>query len=222
MTTPKIPVQNHDLLEEALTHRSFLNENRLFTRHNERLEFLGDAVLELAVSEFLYHRFPKQPEGDLTAYRAALVRTTTLGKIATELGLGTKLRLSKGEELSGGRTNPSLLANTFEAVLGALYLDQGYEIVVKFLGDHLFPKIDHIISNNLFKDYKSTLQEQVQSDGYLSPEYTVISETGPDHNKEFTVAVNINGQSISSGTGKSKQTAQQEAARLALEKLSGS
>ena len=219
MTPPPLNLKNSVLLTEALTHRSYLNENHSTSRHNERLEFLGDAVLELAVSEFLFHRFPNQPEGDLTAYRAALVRTTTLASIATKLKLGISLRLSKGEELSGGRTNPSLLANTFEAILGALYLDQGYLPVVAFLQDHLFPQIDTIIKHHLFKDYKSTLQEQVQAEGYPSPEYVVVSETGPDHNKEFTVAVKIKDQNFATGTGKSKQLAQQAAARLALENL---
>jgi ribonuclease III len=215
-----IPVKNPTLLEEALTHRSFLNENKLAQHHNERLEFLGDAVLELAVSEYLFAEFPDKPEGDLTAYRAALVRTTSLAETAATLGLGDNLKMSKGEELSGGRSNPSLLANTFEAILGALYLDRGYSEVVSFLAEHLFPKLTTIIRTKAFKDYKSSLQEIVQAQGHPSPEYIVLSEAGPDHDKSFTVAVKIAGKIVTHGTGKSKQTAQQMAARDALEKWS--
>lgn len=214
-----LPIKNLSLLTEALTHRSFLNENYSQNQHNERLEYLGDAVLELAVSEFLFQRFPDQPEGDLTAYRAALVKTTSLAEVATTLELGQHLQMSRGEELSGGKTNPTLLANTFEAVLGALYLDQGYPAVVTFLKTHLFPKIDQIIEHKLFKDFKSSLQELVQSQGYNSPEYTVLNEAGPDHNKLFTVAVKIGGKISAHGSGKSKQAAQQAAASHALEKL---
>lgn len=220
MTT--LPVNNSALLNEALTHRSYLNENRTGGNHNERLEFLGDAVLELAVSEFLYQKFPDVPEGDLTAYRAALVRTTSLAEVAAKLNLGTVLKMSKGEELSGGRQNPTLLANTFEAILGALYLDQGYSSVTEFLNQELFPKIENIIANKLFKDYKSSLQENVQARGFSSPEYSVLSESGPDHDKSFTVAVKIGGKISAHGSGKSKQAAQQAAAKGALEKLSNS
>jgi ribonuclease-3 len=217
-----IPIKKTKLLSEALTHRSYLNENKTVTQHNERLEFLGDAVLELAVSKFLFDEFPDRPEGDLTAFRAALVKTTTLAQVAQELKLGEKLRLSKGEELSGGRTNRSLLANTVEAVIGAIYLDQNIDEVKKFLQDHLFPKLDDIIKLKLFKDHKSALQEIVQAQGHDSPDYQVISEAGPDHDKEFTISVNVNGDALASGTGKSKQSAQQEAARKALEKFTES
>jgi ribonuclease III len=210
--------KNPALLEEALTHRSFLNENRSTHNHNERLEFLGDAVLELAVSEYLFAQFPDKPEGDLTAYRAALVRTTSLSETAAKLELGNQLKMSKGEEISGGRSNPSLLANTLEAILGALYLDQGYPAVVTFLETHLFPKLAEIIETKSFKDYKSSLQEIVQAQGQPSPEYSVLSESGPDHNKSFTVAVKIGGKIVAHGSGKSKQMAQQSAASEALEK----
>lgn len=219
MTANVLPIKNQVLLEEALTHRSYLNENHSALHHNERLEYLGDAVLELAVSEFLFNRFPESPEGELTAFRASLVRTTTLANLASTLDLGTLLHLSKGEELTGGRTNPSLLANTFEAIIGALYLDQGFAAVKSFLTLHLFPELDNIIDKKLFKDYKSTLQELVQSQGKPSPEYVVISEAGPDHNKEFVIGVSISGKVLAQGKGRSKQTAQQEAARLALEML---
>ncbi len=217
--TSTLPHKNQELLATALTHRSYLNENKQVGDHNERLEFLGDAVLELSVSEFLYHRYPDSPEGDLTAYRAALVRTTSLADAAKRLGLGEQLRLSKGEFASGGHANPSLLANTFESVLGALYLDLGLEAVKTFLEAHLFPQIDTVIQKKLFKDYKSSLQEHVQSLGFDSPTYTVLEEHGPDHNKEFKVAVVVNGTATGEGWGRSKQAAQQTAAQCALEKL---
>lgn len=205
------------LLETALTHRSALNEKlSRATESNERLEYLGDAVLELAASVFLYQRFPTQPEGELTAYRSALVRTTTLAEVAKELNLGEKLFMSKGEEVGGGRQNESLLANTFEALLGAIYLDLGYDAVVEFLTAHLYPKFDQIYDQGLFKDAKSTLQETVQALNSNTPEYKVINEVGPDHNKVFTVAVIINGKQVAVGEGKSKQLAQQAAAQKAL------
>ncbi|OGV96404.1 ribonuclease III [Microgenomates group bacterium RBG_16_45_19] len=218
MTPLSLLIKQPTLLTEALTHRSYLNEHPRVTRHNERLEFLGDAVLELGVSQFLYDKFPQKKEGDLTTLRAALVRTSTLAEVALNLNLGTQLRLSKGEEVTGGRTNPSLLANTLEAVIGALYLDQGYTAVVDFLSQHLFPKIDVIIDQKLFKDYKSHLQETVQAKGSASPSYTVVATSGPDHDKIFTVAVIIDGREVATGQGKSKQLAQQAAARHALEK----
>ena len=213
-----LPIKNDELKKLALTHRSYLNENRSINAHNERLEYLGDAVLELAVSEYLYDKFPLKPEGDLTAYRASLVKTTTLATLAKDISLGEKLMLSKGEEMSGGRTNRSLLANTVEAVIGAIYLDQGYKTVKDFLSSVLFPKLDEIIELGLVKDHKSALQEYVQSIGFDSPDYKVTNESGPDHEKEFTIAVYIGGEEKASGSGKSKQNAQQEAALHALEK----
>ncbi len=217
-----LPLNNSDLKDKAFTHRSYLNEHPEIKEHNERLEFLGDAVLELATSEFLFKKYPSQPEGDLTAYRASLVKTTTLAETATKLGFGEQLKLSKGEELSGGRKNTSLLADTFEAVVGAIYLDQGFEVVVSFLEKHIFSQIDYILSHNLHKDFKSSLQEYVQSKGFNSPEYTVSNESGPDHNKTFNISVAINGEEIATGTGKSKQEAQQNAAKHALEKYKAS
>ena len=211
--------KNPQLLETALTHRSYLNENRSVKEHNERLEYLGDAVIELAVSAFLYHTYSDKPEGDLTAIRSALVRTETLASVSKTLDFGKTLRMSKGEIASGGRENVALLANTFEAVIGALYLDQGYEKVVSFLQDNLYPKVEEIVAKNLYKDFKSTLQEMVQSNGKTTPEYEVVSQIGPDHDKLFTVGVKIDGQLIAQGTGKSKQIAQQQAAANALEKL---
>ncbi|MBP9700241.1 ribonuclease III [Candidatus Woesebacteria bacterium] len=214
-----LPVfQSEDLYQTALVHRSFLNETDS-TESNERLEFLGDAVLELATTQFLYAAYPNANEGVMTSYRAALVKTVTLAQVAKELGLDQELKMSKGEERSGGRENPSLLADTFEAVLGALYLDQGFDVCVTFLQDALFPRFDQILKDETYKDYKTTLQELVQAQGKSTPIYVTVNETGPDHLKTFTVEVRIDGEAIGSGVGKSKQDASQEAAKLALEKL---
>ncbi|MFC1653220.1 ribonuclease III [Patescibacteria group bacterium] len=214
-----IPIKNKSLLETALTHRSYLNENRSVKEHNERLEYLGDAVVELAVSEFLFEKYPKRPEGELTAIRSAMVRTETLAKVAERLDFGLSLRMSKGEAASGGRSNTALLANTFEAVIGAMYLDQGFQKVIDFLKENLFPEADEIVENGSFKDFKSTLQEVVQAEGKSTPEYQVVSEKGPDHDKIFTVMVKVEKQELATGKGKSKQSAQQQAAARALEKL---
>lgn len=210
---------NQELLTTALTHRSALNEdNSQSPVSNERLEFLGDAVLELAATEFLYNQFPDTQEGLLTAYRSALVKTSTLAQIATDLDLGEKLHMSKGEEATGGRTNASLLADTMEAVIGALYLDQGYDTVKEFLSQVLFVEVEDILENKLYKDAKSHLQEVVQARGSATPIYQVVSETGPDHDKEFTINVLVEGQVVGSGTGSSKQRAQRAAARKALKR----
>ncbi|MBP7768381.1 ribonuclease III [Candidatus Woesebacteria bacterium] len=213
--------KNPQLLNLALTHRSALNEkNAGSVESNERLEFLGDAVLEVVATEFLFHKFPKEPEGTLTAYRSALVKTTSLATVATTLGLGEQLKMSKGEETTGGRTNPSLLADTLEAVIGALYLDQGSTAVTTFLHEHLFTSLDTILEQRLYKDPKSELQEYVQALGDETPLYEVVSESGPDHSKEFTVAVTVNKKVIGQGSGKSKQQAQQAAAQEALQRFS--
>lgn len=215
-----IPVTNEKLLQKAFTHRSYLNESgEEFNESNERLEYLGDAVLELAVSEFLFSKYPDKPEGELTSLRAALVKTTTLAEVASVLELGNQLMMSRGEEQTGGRTNKSLLANTFEAIIGAIYLDSGFDTVVEFLKTHLFVRIDDIVKNNLHRDYKSTFQERVQSDSHPTPTYTVITESGPDHDKTFEVALFVGTTQIAQGSGKSKQAAQQQAARKGLEKL---
>ncbi|MBP7774579.1 ribonuclease III [Candidatus Woesebacteria bacterium] len=209
----------HDtqLFITALTHRSALNEKDTESSiSNERLEFLGDAVLELAATKFLYTRFPEEQEGVLTAYRSALVKTTSLAALAEKLGLGEQLKMSKGEEATGGRVNPSLLADTFEAVVGALYLDQGFEVAEAFLAEQLFVTVDTILKERLYKDPKSELQERVQGMGKETPTYSVLAENGPDHNKEFTVAVSVNGTVVAQGMGKSKQQAQQAAAQEAL------
>jgi ribonuclease III len=186
---------------------------------NERLEFLGDAVLELLTTRFLFDKLPSEPEGILTAYRSAFVKTTSLAELATRLGLGEQLLMSKGEEATGGRTNEGLLADTTEAVIGALYLDQDLEAVDKFLQQYLFPNFDKIKELKLYKDDKSQLQEIVQGQGAGTPQYQVTNESGPDHDKEFTVQVSINGQISGTGSGRSKQHAQQAAATAALEKI---
>ncbi len=219
--TQKFPTfTKKSLLITALTHRSALNENVSTSKEsNERLEFLGDAVLELCTTEFLYNLLPDTPEGELTAFRSALVKTTTLAKVALQLNLGKKLMMSKGEEQTGGRTNASLLANTFEAVIGALYLDQGYNAVYLFLEKNLFPYFEHIKKHNLHKDYKSKLQEVVQSKGQPTPTYKVIKEQGPDHEKTFTVAVYVAEEKQAEAEGTSKQRAEQAAAKLTLEKI---
>lgn len=206
-----------ELLQTALIHRSFLNESNT-SASNERLEFLGDAVLELIVSEFLFQTLPEAPEGILTAARAAIVRTESLAQIAVQLKLGDFLNLSHGEEKSGGRTNVSLLANTFEAVLGAIYLDGGLSVCQQYLQTHLVPYAQTAIQGNL-KDPKSTLQEKVQELGYPSPTYETVSQLGPDHDKKFEVAVFADNIKLATGTGRNKQTAQQAAAASALENL---
>jgi ribonuclease-3 len=208
------------LLETALTHRSALNERlSRATESNERLEFLGDAVLELISTEYLYSRCQAAPEGVLTAYRSALVKTTTLARVAKKLQLGERLYLSRGEEVTGGRTNVSLLADTVEAVIGALYLDQGYAVAQAFVETHILSLFDEVVQQRLYKDAKSDLQELVQSKKWPTPEYTVLEATGPDHEKNFVIEVVINGAPFARGEGRSKQLAQQEAAAAALEKL---
>jgi len=211
---------NPKLLETALTHRSALNEKiSPSTESNERLEFLGDAVLELITTQFLFKVMPDEPEGTLTAYRSALVKTTTLAEVAQELGLGDRLYMSKGEEATGGRQNTSLLADTMESVIGALFLDQGFEAVTIFLEKYLFPRFSMIKEQRLYKDAKSELQEVVQAKGFDAPEYIVIAEQGPDHDKEFTIEVSVGGTTYGQGAGKSKQQAQQVAAANALERF---
>lgn len=207
---------NLELLEEALTHRSYLNENKTARAHNERLEFLGDAVLELAVTHYLYEKFPLKPEGDLTAFRAALVNTVSLAESAEQLGLNGMLRLSRGESKDTGRARQIILANSFEALLGALYLDQGYAAAEVFLATHLYPKIDDIIRQRAWQDAKSRFQEIAQEKRGITPAYRTLAEEGPDHGKRFTVGVFLGDEEVARGEGLSKQEAEQEAARVAL------
>lgn len=207
--------QNKDLLDHALTHRSWVNEHSKVRTSNERLEFLGDAILEFVVSKELFNRFPDKEEGYLTALRANLVNTVNLSKIAQKLDLGEKLYLSKGEEETGGRTNTSILADTVEAVIGALFLDGGVEEAQKFIYEHLLSDIDQKLAEPL-KDAKSRLQEYVQSMGFMAPKYEVAGEEGPDHNKIFTIEVLVNGERWGVGNGKNKSEAAQSAANSAL------
>ena len=212
-----ITFTNQDLLRTALVHRSYLNENPRFNLpSNERLEFLGDAVLELIVSDHLYQTYPESAEGELTNFRSSLVNTTSLAESSLKLGVGEFLFLSKGEEGSGGRKNQYILANTFEALLGAIYLDQGIEAASDFVHTHLIVKLSQIIEQQLYKDAKSTLQERAQEEISVTPTYRVLSETGPDHNKMFTVGVYAGQKLLAKGAGKSKQQAEQQAASVAL------
>jgi len=208
-----------ELLRQAFTHRSYLNEHRGEVQgHNERLEFLGDAVLELISTHFLYDKYPQKPEGELTAYRASLVNAVTCAEIAHEIGMNDFLLLSRGEAKDTGRARNILLANAFEALVGAIYLDQGYDAAKEFITKHLFPKIDAIVREKLWQDAKSALQEKAQESDGVTPNYSVIRETGPDHDKHFIVGVYIKEAMVAEGSGKSKQEAEQSAAREALAK----
>src|SRR3989338_4622776 len=210
---------NPDLLAEALTHRSYLNENKGAKAHNERLEFLGDAVLELAATRFLFETYPDKPEGDLTAYRAALVNTVSLAQTAREVGVNDLLLLSRGEAKDTGRAREIILANAFEAILGAIYLDQGYEAAEAFVVKHLFPKLNEVIEKGAYQDAKSRFQESAQDKEGITPSYKTLSETGPDHDRLFVVGVFIGEKEIARGEGKSKQDAEQDAATNALDKM---
>ncbi|HRY60332.1 MAG TPA: ribonuclease III [Patescibacteria group bacterium] len=212
-----IKFKNQDLLQQAFVHRSYLNENKDFKLdHNERLEFLGDACMELIVTDYLYNNYPN-PEGELTNWRAALVRGTMISKIAKELGYESHLLLSRGESRSTGKARELILANTFEAVLGAIYLDQGYEAAGKFIKKYLIPYLPEIISKELYYDPKSKFQEIAQEKVGITPIYKVEKESGPDHAKVFVMGVYLEDKKIADGTGSSKQAAEQEAARIALD-----
>lgn len=215
MSLPKL--KDKKLFEEAFTHRSYLNEAKLKISSNERLEFLGDSIISFVISNYLYVKYPDFDEGNLTNLRSLMVNTKSLSEIARELNLGELLKLSKGEEESKGRENASLLENSFEAYTGALFLDQGMPAVVKFLGDVLFPKIQELVNKKAFKDPKSMLQEKVQAKRQGSPLYKVLEETGPAHAKTFKVGVFVDGKKLGEGTGKSKQIAEESAAKVALE-----
>lgn len=210
--------KNNNLLEQALTHRSWVNENPQNLGTNERLEFLGDAILEFIVSKEIYNKFPKEEEGYLTALRANLVNTRNLAEVAKKLNIGEIIKLSKGEIDGGGRTNSSLLADTIEAIIGALFLDQGISASEKFITENILIDVNRKAGLPL-KDPKSLLQEKVQAKSLPAPKYQVISEIGPDHNKEFTIEVIINGKSVAKGTGKSKSEAEQDAASNALKTM---
>lgn len=210
--------KNEDLFTQSLTHKSWVNEHKGERTSNERLEFLGDAVLELIVSEAIYHRLPDKEEGYLTALRASLVNTQNLTEVAKSMNLGEFIFLSKGEEMSGGRDNASLLADTVEAVIGALYLDQGYEACSVFIKDNFLNKLEEKLKTSL-KDPKSTLQEYVQNLGFRAPTYKVVKAFGPDHAKQFVVETVVNGEKVAEAEGSSKSEAAQKAADAALTKL---
>lgn len=215
-----VEFKDKDLLLRAFTHRSFLNEHKnRHLKHNERLEFLGDAVLELVITDFLFNEFKNKTEGELTLYRAALVNTDTLAEVAKELGLGDFLLLSKGEAKDKGRARHSILADTVEAVIGAMYLDQGYNMPHRFIIDIIAPRLGGILARQSWIDAKSLFQEKAQEHFGITPQYKTISEDGPDHDKQFEVGVFIDEKCLGKGEGKSKQEAAQEAAEAALSDL---
>jgi len=207
------------LLERAFVHRSYLNEAKNLRISNERLEFLGDSVLSFLTSDYLFAQYPDYEEGILTNIRSSLVKTNSLADVARTLGLGELLLLSHGEEASGGRNNPSLLADAFEALLGAIYLDGGIERARTFLTEFLLPKTKEIVDTKAYVDYKSLLQEIIQQQSRVSPTYQVTKSEGPDHAKTFWVQATANGTVLGDGQGKSKQEAEQMAAANALEKI---
>jgi len=214
-----INFNNEAILKQAFTHSSYVNEHRRKRREdNERLEFLGDAVLELLVSQYLYKTYPTMSEGDLTKLRAAVVCEPSLVKFANELSFGELVLLGKGEELTGGRTRPALLADVFEAFIGAVYLDQGIDVALQFLEKIVFPKIKEGAFSHVM-DFKSQLQELVQREGAGTIEYRILTENGPAHNREFVATVSLNGKELGTGNGKSKKEAEQHAAQMALTQL---
>ncbi len=208
---------DENLLRTALTHRSYLNEHKDVKGHNERLEFLGDAVLELVTTEFLYKNYPN-PEGELTNWRSALVKTETISDVSLTLGVEEFIMMSRGERKSLGRSRQLILANTFEAMVGAMYLDQGYDLAREFITKNLLVRLDHILDAKLYIDPKSEFQEMAQEKDGLTPRYEVVSEDGPDHNKRFVVGVFVGETKWGTGSGTSKQSAQQEAAADAVKK----
>jgi len=213
-----IVFKDKDILKQAFTHRSYLNEHRDSELvHNERLEFLGDAVLELIVTEYLYTKYPESDEGELTAYRSALVNAITLSDAAAKIGMNDFLLLSKGEAKDTGRARQIILANAIEALIGAIFLDQGYDTAKYFISNNIFNLIEKIIEEKTWIDAKSKFQEQAQERESVTPMYKTVKEEGPDHDKEFTVGVYLEGNKIAEGSGKSKQEAEQIAAQRALE-----
>ena len=206
-----------ELLEQAFVHRSYINEHRDYElEHNERLEFLGDAVLELVVTDYLFGKYPERSEGELTSFRAALVNTVTLSETADELKLNDYLLLSKGEARDNGRARQAILADTFEAVIGAIYLDQGYASARDFIARQLFGKTEEIVKKNLWQDPKSVFQEKAQENMSITPSYQVMKAVGPDHNKRFTIGLYLANELVAEGEGHSKQEAEQEAAQKGL------
>ena len=210
--------KNKDLLIQAFCHRSYLNENPdFYLNHNERLEFLGDAILELIVTEYLYQKYPKKPEGELTNWRAALVNAKMLSEASKDLDFNDFLLLSRGEAKELGKARQYILANTFEALIGAIYLDQGLDSCKKFIKKNLIKKLPHIIEAGLFKDTKSRFQEEAQERVGITPAYKVLEEWGPDHAKHFIIGVFLNKELVAKGEGSSKQEAEETAAKNALD-----
>lgn len=214
-----LPISNYLLLSRALTHRSYLNEHPEALEDNERLEFLGDAVLDFLVGAWLYNHYPEMSEGELTRLRSALVRTEQLAEFARQIDLGSAMRLGRGERLAGGRERDALLCDTFEALIGSMYLDAGLKTVEMYLESFLAPAAKKTISEQRDRDPKSVLQEIVQAKGNHTPLYRTVSASGPDHQKTFEVEVLINGNVYGRGVGHSKQAAAKAAARVAIEKL---
>jgi len=213
----KIKFNNPNLLQQAVTHRSYLNENRGYELdHNERLEFLGDAVLELVVTQYLYNNFPN-PEGELTNWRASLVNKDMLASVSRGLDVDEFLLMSRGEAKDTGRAREYLLANALEAIIGAIYLDQGYDPSKKFILDNIVVHLERVIREKLYLDPKSLFQEESQDKVGITPNYRVISEMGPDHNKKFVVGVYLEEDEVAQGEGASKQEAQRNAAKNGLE-----
>ena len=201
----------------AITHRSYLNEHREAKQeHNERYEFLGDAVLELIVTDFLFHKYPEKPEGDLTSIRAALVNTVSLSEVASNMNINEFLLLSKGEGRDTGRARQYILANTFESIIGAIYLDQGYDAAKEFVASHLFDKTETIVAKKLWQDAKSRFQELAQEHTSTTPSYETLGQTGPDHDRVFTVGVFLGKEKVAEGQGRSKQEAEQVAAEAGI------
>lgn len=214
----KIKFNEVGLLKTALTHRSYVNEHQNeVSEHNERLEYLGDAVLELVTTHHLFEKFPQESEGVLTSYRSAVVNTTSLLEVAEKLGINDFLLLSKGEAKDIGRARSFIMANAVEAIIGAVYLDQGYDAVKKFIADNFFHKIDEVVEKSLWQDAKSNFQEKAQEIEKTTPNYEVIEEMGPDHDKRFKVGVFLGNKIVAEGEGVSKQEAEQDAAQKALE-----
>jgi len=212
-----IEFSDKELLEMAFTHRSYVNENKGHKKkHNERLEFLGDAVLELSITDFLYKKFPTKSEGDLTLYRAALVNTDMLARVSAEIGLNKYILLSRGESRDTGRARHSILADVMESLIGAIYIDKGYEVVDAFILKNIAPLIDEVIENKAWIDAKSMFQEKSQEIDGITPHYDTIEEKGPDHDKVFVVGLYLGDILISKGEGKSKQEAAQDAAKNGL------
>ncbi len=217
MNLPKF--NNQKLFEQVFIHRSYINEADDDIPSNERLEFLGDSILSFVVSSHIYNKYPDFKEGELTNLRSALTNTEILAEFAIKLELGNYLKLSKGEEESGGRTNKTILANTFEALIGGIYIDQGIDAAREFIAQNIFPSIDSILKTEELKDTKSRLQEYLQAKFKTSPIYKIVKEEGPDHMKRYTVGVYLKDELLAQGFGKSKQEAEKQAAGNALKSI---